>query len=207
MHNLTLPLEITFSLHLAAAADISGYGGPHQDDELRSNWCPAVLSIGTFGTVKGRRGDLQKMQEELTLLMSAKAMAAAAADGEEDKSQNLTPKRSPNRGMVKHRSFRKFMSIAFSSFLPRPIFRGSTHEPKPTEVLLPNVFPNIFLQPHIMCSKYSSYVHAWISSWQVPWPSPYDDMPSDNWAMSEATIKSYRTAHLPSISPDIVLEI
>ncbi|KAE8802728.1 hypothetical protein D1007_21557 [Hordeum vulgare] len=146
------------------AADISGYGGPHQDDELRSNWCPAVLSIGTFGTVKGRRGDLQKMQEELTLLMSAKAMAAAAADGEEDKSQNLTPKRSPYRGMVKHRSFRKFMSIAFSSFLPRPIFRGSTHEPKPTE---------------------------------VPWPSPYDDMPSDNWAMSEATIKSYRTAHLP----------
>ncbi|XP_048573768.1 uncharacterized protein LOC125554229 [Triticum urartu] len=147
-----------------AAPDISGSDGLRQDDELRGDWCPAMLSIGTFGAVDGRRGELQRMQAELTLLMSAKAMATAAAEGEDDKRRHRTPKRSPCGGMVKHRSFRKFLSAAFSNFLPKPIFRGTTPGPTPA---------------------------------QIPWPSPHDDIPSDNWAMSEATIKSYRTAHLP----------
>ncbi|XP_024313453.1 uncharacterized protein LOC112270038 isoform X2 [Brachypodium distachyon] len=134
-----------FSTGSNQPADTSVLTGPHRDDDddLHDRWAPVMLSIGTFGVGEGRDA-LKKLQQELTLIMSAKA-----EEREEDKRRHhLLLERSLNGDgrIVKHRSFRKLVTSVVRGFLPRPRLRGTMPGSRPIQIPLPLLYMDILLE-------------------------------------------------------------
>uniref|UniRef100_A0A0E0CW73 Secreted protein n=1 Tax=Oryza meridionalis TaxID=40149 RepID=A0A0E0CW73_9ORYZ len=119
------------------------------DDELDGGWEAAMLSIGTFGGPKGRHGsdtpwttaaagadELDRLQEELRLLVRAQAVVTGAEDdggggGSHRRSLSRTSSSTNGREVVaklKQRSIRKIMAAALGGLLHRPSCRETMPE-------------------------------------------------------------------------------
>lgn len=145
--------ETTLPLPLAAGAATSSCSGPRRDvDGLHGHWHPAMVSMGAFGVGEDHRADeLRKTKQEPTMLTGSKTTTNAAGD----------KKRCLNVKIVKHTSFRKFLSSALGSLLHTPCFRETT--PRSTEVMLQDAFLSQ-LTSSLECSNQIIFqILAWIS--------------------------------------------
>ncbi|EAZ25814.1 hypothetical protein OsJ_09654 [Oryza sativa Japonica Group] len=127
-------------------------------DELDDGWAAAMLSIGTLGGPKGRHGsgtpwttaaagadELDRLQEELRLLVRAQAVVTGGEDddgggggGRQRRSLSRTSSSTNGREVVaklKQRSIRKIMAAALGGLLHRPSCRETMPEATVSEII------------------------------------------------------------------------